>query len=111
MPIASKTPTTAIAVINIIRGRTDKIASPIRFGIQSHIGRPLRLTFVAEGGGNIERSAGIKVISITSVLMIPIPVKIPNERIVGILKVNREKNPAAAIPPANIITGPTRTRD
>ncbi|KCY88271.1 hypothetical protein J729_4566, partial [Acinetobacter baumannii 929679-598] len=30
--------------------------------------------------------------------MIPIPVKIPNERIVGMLKVNREKNPAAAIP-------------
>ncbi len=87
------------------------MTSPIRFGIQSQTGKPLRLTFTTEGGGNIERSAGIKVISITSVLMIPIPVKIPNERIVGMLKVNREKNPAAAIPPANTITGPTRTKD
>ncbi|MNH15552.1 hypothetical protein D3C81_863580 [compost metagenome] len=83
----------------------------MRFGIQSQIGKPLRATLVTEGGGSIERSTGIKVISMISVLMIPIPVKIPNERMVGILKVNSEKNPAAAIPPANIITGPTRTID
>lgn len=59
----------------------------------------------------MERRAGMNDISSNIALKMPEPVNTPNVWMVLMSKTKREKNPVAAIRPADIITGATLVTD
>ena len=86
--------------------------SPIQRGTRSQMRRVRsRLRSWSEGGRKSERTAGMKLISSTTALRMPMPVKNPKLRMVAMSNTISEKKPNAATAPATTITGPTATSD